>query len=49
MSTTANFAGYSVEGFGQEGQERLLETAEESNDRGVCFVLSNSGVMYGYL
>lgn len=47
MSATANFAEYSAEGFGQEDQERLLETVKELDQKGVNFVLSNSGVMYG--
>ncbi|MDS0277370.1 DNA adenine methylase [Halomicroarcula sp. S1AR25-4] len=46
MSATANFAEYSAEGFGQEDQKRLLETVKELDDKGVYFVLSNSGVMY---
>ncbi|MUW15491.1 Dam family site-specific DNA-(adenine-N6)-methyltransferase [Halorubrum sp. CBA1125] len=46
MSATANFAEYSAEGFGREDQERLLETVEELDEKGVYFVLSNSGVMY---
>ena len=46
MSATANFAEYAAEGFGREDQERLLETVEELDERGVYFVLSNSGVMY---
>jgi len=46
MSATANFAEYSAEGFDREDQERLLETVTRLDDRGVDFVLSNSGVMY---
>jgi DNA adenine methylase len=46
MSSTANFAEYSADGFGREDQERLLETVQELDEMGVCFVLSNSGVMY---
>jgi len=46
MSATANFAEYSAEGFGREDQERLLETVKQLDEKGVYFVLSNSGVMY---
>lgn len=46
MSATANFAEYSAEGFGQEDQERLLRIVKELDQKGVNFVLSNSGVMY---
>lgn len=46
MSSTAYFTDYSAEGFGQEDQERLLETARELDERGVYVILSNSGVMY---
>jgi|APHM01.1.fsa_nt_gi DNA adenine methylase (dam) len=46
MSPTANFTDYSAEGFGKEDQERLLDTVEELDDRGVNVVLSNSGVMF---
>lgn len=46
MSSTAYFTDYSAEGFGQEDQERLLETAQELDQRGVYVILSNSGVMY---
>lgn len=46
MSPTAYFTDYSAEGFDQEDQERLLETAQELDERGVYVILSNSGVMY---
>ncbi len=46
MSPTANFTDYSAEGFGKEDQERLLDTVEELDDRGVNVILSNSGVMF---
>lgn len=46
MSPTANFNDYSAEGFGIEDQERLLEVAQELDDRGVYVILSNSGVMF---
>ena len=46
VSTTANFAEYSAEGFGREDQKRLLETVERLDEKGVYFVLSNSGVTY---
>lgn len=46
MSSTAYFTDYSAEGFGQEDQERLLETAQELDDHDVYVILSNSGVMY---
>jgi len=46
MSSTAYFTEYSAEGFGQEDQRRLLETAKELDRRGVFVILSNSGVMY---
>jgi len=46
MSATANFAEYSAEGFGREDQERLLETVEKLDEKGVYFVLSNSAVMF---
>ena len=46
MSATANFAEYSADGFGRKDQERLLETVTELDEKGVYFVLSNSGVMY---
>jgi DNA adenine methylase len=46
MSSTAYFTDYSAEGFGQEDQKRLLETAQELDERGVQVILSNSGVMF---
>lgn len=46
MSATADFAEYSAEGFGKADQERLLAMVKQLNERGVYFVLSNSGVMY---
>jgi DNA adenine methylase len=46
MSPTAYFTDYSAEGFGQEDQERLLETAQKLNENGVCVILSNSGIMH---
>jgi DNA adenine methylase len=46
MSATAYFTDYSAEGFGKADQERLLELAQELDDRGVHVILSNSGVMY---
>jgi DNA adenine methylase len=46
MSPTAYFTDYSAEGFGQEDQKRLLETAEELDKKGVYIILSNSGVMF---
>lgn len=46
MSPTAYFTDYSAEGFGQEDQERLLEVAQELDEKGVHVILSNSGVMY---
>lgn len=46
MSPTAYFTDYSAEGFGQEDQERLLELAQELDEKGVHVILSNSGVMF---
>lgn len=46
MSPTAYFTDYSAEGFGQKDQERLLDVAQELDERGVYVILSNSGVMY---
>jgi len=46
MSATANFAEYSADGFDKDDQERLLETVKKLDDKGVSFVLSNSGVMF---
>lgn len=46
MSSTANFAEYSAEGFDREDQDRLLETCKRLHTNNVYFVLSNSGVMY---
>lgn len=46
MSTTAYFAEYSADGFDQNDQVRLLEVVKELDERGVHFVLSNSGVMF---
>jgi DNA adenine methylase len=46
MSPTASFTDYSAEGFGLKEQERLLETAQQLNDKDVYVILSNSGVMY---
>jgi len=46
MSSTAYFTDYSAEGFGKEGQERLLELAGELDRDGVYVILSNSGVMF---
>lgn len=45
MSATANLAEYSEEGFDKDDQQRLLECVEELDERGVYFVLSNTGVM----
>lgn len=46
MSPTAYFTDYSAEGFGKEDQERLLELAQELDEKGVYVILSNSGVMF---
>lgn len=46
MSSTANFAEYSAEGFDREDQERLLEICKKLHENDVFFVLSNSGVMF---
>jgi DNA adenine methylase len=46
MSSTAYFTDYSAEGFDKKDQERLLNTAQELNEKGVYVILSNSGVMY---
>ena len=46
MSTTASFTDYSADGFDREDQNRLLELAEELDDRGVWLIMSNSGVMH---
>ena len=46
MSSTAYFTDYSAQGFGREDQERLLETAQELDKKGVYVILSNSGVMF---
>lgn len=46
MSPTANFTDYSAEGFDQQDQQRLLETAKELDQRGAFVILSNSGIMY---
>jgi DNA adenine methylase len=46
MSPTANFTEYSAAGFGREDQQRLLELAQELDDRGVSVILSNSGVTF---
>lgn len=46
MSATANFAEYSADGFDKDDQERLLETVKKLDEKGVSFVLSNSGVMF---
>jgi DNA adenine methylase len=45
VSQTAEFTDYAAEGFGQEDQRRLLETAKELDEAGVHVILSNSGVM----
>ena len=46
MSATADFAEYAADGFDREDQRRLLAAVERLADRGVDFVLSNSGVTY---
>lgn len=46
MSPTAYFTDYSAEGFGKEDQKRLLELAQELDEKGVRVILSNSGVMF---
>jgi DNA adenine methylase len=46
MSSTAYFTNYSKEGFDKDDQERLFEVVKGLDDRGVFFILSNSGVMY---
>ena len=46
MSPTAYFTDYSAEGFDKDDQKRLLNLAQELDDRGVYVILSNSGVMY---
>lgn len=46
MSPTAYFTDYSAEGFGREDQERLLDLAQELDEKGVHVILSNSGVMF---
>ncbi|RJT04897.1 DNA adenine methylase [Halococcus sp. IIIV-5B] len=45
MSPTASFTDYSASGFGQDGQDRLLDTAAALDDAGVDVILSNSGVL----
>ena len=46
MSPTAYFTDYSAKGFDKDDQKRLLNLAQELDDRGVYVILSNSGVMY---
>jgi len=46
MSSTAYFTDYSADGFGQGDQNRLLNVAQELDQKGVNILLSNSGVMY---
>lgn len=46
MSPTANFTDYSAEGFDQDDQDRLLETATKLNEKEVYVIMSNSGVMH---
>jgi DNA adenine methylase len=46
MSPTANFTDYSAEGFGQDDQEALVQTATELDANDVHIILSNSGVMF---
>lgn len=46
MSPTAYFTDYSEAGFDRDDQRRLLEVAQELDDRGVYVILSNSGIMY---
>lgn len=46
MSSTANFAEYSADGFDADDQQRLLDVVTALDERGVHFVLSNSGVMF---
>ena len=48
MSSTAEFAEYSADGFDQSDQEDLLAVAQELADRDVHVILSNSGVMYDF-
>ena len=48
MSSTAYFTDYSADGFGKEDQQRLLEVAQELDQRGVFVILSNSGIMYEF-
>jgi len=46
MSPTAYFTDYAADGFGQEDQRRLLEVAQELDQKGVNVIISNSGIMY---
>ena len=46
MSPTADFTDYSAAGFGRDDQTRLLELAQDLDERGVLVILSNSGVMF---
>lgn len=46
MSPTADFTEYSAAGFGRDDQTRLLELAQDLDERGVRVILSNSGVTF---
>lgn len=46
LSTTANFTGYSAQGFGPQEQENLAELAEAAAARGATVILSNHDTPY---
>ncbi len=46
LSESANFTGYSKNGFGRAEQERLKETCDDLHKRGVHFLLSNSATAF---
>ncbi len=46
VSSTANFTGYSANGFGREQQILLRECCDNLNERGIKFMLSNSATQF---
>jgi len=44
VSETAYFTSYTANGFGMDEQERLSDACRKLDEKGVCFVLSNSHV-----
>lgn len=46
LSPTANFTEYSAGGFGKEEQNELIQLTKKLDQKGIKFILSNSGIMY---